>query len=140
MSKKYDLRQVTIGCLNGNVLDNYLSEAISGKHFQIQQIEVDKESLKDIVCVIDDKNGNAIDIETGEYYHILKRDKYSRIIEKPEDILANHYYALRVNEEVQITDSFLCKMFLIYSIDNIMKEYYETLKSKEVIKTIGEKK
>ena len=81
MNKKYELKEVTIGCFTNNVLENYLSESIKGKHYQIRQIEIDKKTLKDIICVIDEANGNAVDIHTGEYYHILERDKYNRIIE-----------------------------------------------------------
>lgn len=141
MPKNYTLKQVTIGCLNDNVLDDtYISESINGKHFQVQQREVDKKSLKNIICVIDEENHNAVDIETGEYYHILKRDDYNRIVEKPGDIVANCYYALKVKENVKVTESRLYRIFLMRSVDKIMEEYRQIMSGKQVMKSIGEKK
>ncbi|MDD2377698.1 MAG: hypothetical protein PHD10_02810 [Bacilli bacterium] len=44
------------------------------------KLMIDEEATEHCYCVIDEKKKNAINIDTGEVYHILERDNNQRIL------------------------------------------------------------
>lgn len=144
MIKNYDFKEVRIGSFNGICTGGGATTDENGNAIGISLLELNEESIKDIICIIDEENGNAIDISNGNYYHILKRDKNGRIIEDYSAIQKDCFYALSVLEEKKVTKSQIYRMYCNYLVASVVSEYKkkisESTSSKVRIKMLEKKK
>lgn len=136
MLNKYDLRPVTIGCFKGITSGGYITGAYDGTPKKVVCVEVDEKSLKDIICIIDEEHSNAIDIITGDFYHIIKRDKNDRII---ETIDYDNYYALKVKNNKDLTHSFLYNLYFNCLAENAYNSYKNNFQENAKVLTLKNK-
>ena len=137
MFNKYAIKNVKIGSFTGEKTGENKTLGKDGKARRYEYIEVNSDSIEEILAVIDEKNNNAIDIFTGNIYHILKRDEYNRIIEEPGFIKPDIVYDLKVNLEDKYTDSQLFRIYCINMASKVVKDYqkqYEDVSFQKVKK------
>lgn len=125
MFDRYAIRNVKIGSFTDNKTGEHASISSDGKTRSFGYIEVNTDSIEEVLAVIDEKNNNAIDIFNGNVYHILKRDEYNRIIEKPGFVQPNELYALQVSAKNKYTDSQLFRMYCISMASKVVNDYKE---------------
>lgn len=111
MYNKYEVRKVKIGSFTGVTTGGHIARSEDNQPQSFGYAELDPNTIREILAIIDEKNGNAIDIFDGNFYHILQRDHLNRIIEKPGTVKANTLYALSVNIKDKFTDSQLFKIY-----------------------------
>lgn len=136
-NKNYAIRNVKIGSFVNSKTGQHLSTGSDGKSHFFEYIEVNANSLEEILAIIDEKNNNAIDIFNGNIYHILKRDEYNRIIEKPDFVKPDVIYALNVDVNDKYTDSQLFRIYCISAANKVVKDYeqkYEDVSFQKVKK------
>ena len=131
MLQNYELKKAKIGSFNGICAGEYATINSFGKSVKVGMIEINENSLKEIICVIDEENQNAIDIFTGNFYHILKRDANNRIV---EDVQADCYYVLRIYDEKKITDSMLHRIYCNHLAEQAVSSYKKNIGEKVKIK------
>lgn len=137
MFNKYAIKNVKIGSFTDNRTGCQMTTSSNGKVQKFEKIEVNSNSIEDILAVIDEKNNNAIDIFSGEVYHILKRDEGNRIIENPGFIKPDVLYALKVDTNNKYTDSQLFRMYCISMASKVVRDYqkeYEDVSFQKVKK------
>jgi hypothetical protein len=85
----YEVKKVEIGTFNSI---NPTGIVQTGKHIY----NAEKNITRDIICIIDEENEVAIDInDFNKKYKILKRNKYNQILPN-QDIVENKEYALNL--------------------------------------------
>lgn len=103
-------------------------------------------NIKTVDCVIDEERGNAIDLETGNIYHIIKRDNFNNILKEEVDrindipngdLLVYKYYRKNMKNI-----SLLYQMYINARAQKKYQEYLEKIKTEKDIKvkTIRRKK
>lgn len=119
MLKKTELKKVKIGSFNGILTGGYAT-TVEGVSKAVIYAELNEDSIKEIICIIDLEKENAIDIFTGEVYHVLKRDEEKRII---EDIETDRYYVLSISRDNVISESQLYNIYLNYMASQAKNKY-----------------
>lgn len=135
MFKNYDLRKVTIGCFSGVYTGGHATMGEDGKPKSVVLAELDEKSMKELICLIDEENGYAVDIFSSEFYPILKRDKNGRILEEPRYLETDYYYALKVYPAEDLTESFMYKIYCNYLADNAYTKYKKNFDKKVKVLT-----
>ncbi len=123
MLKDHDLRMVRIGCFSGNMETGGVTANEDGRPRITILLELDEKTMKYITCIIDEEKQTAVDIFTGECYHIIQKDSYGRIIEDKDDIKIQTYYALQVGKERVKTANQLYNFYLNYMATKAANNY-----------------
>ena len=137
MFKNYDLRPVKIGCFSGVYTGGHATTGEDGLPKKVILAELDENTVKDIICMIDEENSNAIDIFSGDFYPILKRDKYGRITEEPKYLETNYYYALNVYPKEKLTASFMYRVYCNCLADSAYSKYQKNFAKKVKVLTLN---
>lgn len=141
MLKNDDLRMVKIGCFTGHSsFGGYTTGEQTGEPMTVMHMELDEKSIKYITCIIDDSTGTAIDIFSGECYHIIQKDKFGRIIDSKENIQNGVYYALTVEKDKVKTESQLYNIYLNYMASKTAKVYQKKMENNGSYKTFKKEK
>ena len=125
----YDIKLAQIGCFKNFNGGSFSAYGPSGNKINVIKAELDEKSIKDITCIIDDENNNAIDIFTGEVYRILKRGSDNRIIDDISSLETNNYYVLHVLEDKKLTESQLYRIYCNDLANKVFVKYKKSLTS-----------
>lgn len=123
----YDIKLAQICCfknLNGGGFSAY---GTYGKKINVVKVELDEKSIKEITCIIDEENNNAIDIFTGEVYRVLKRGNDGRITDDISSLETNNYYVLHVLEDKKVTESQLYRIYCNGLANKVFVKYKKNL-------------
>ena len=92
-------------------------------------------NIRTITCVIDEKRGNAIDIETGDVHHIIQRDLHNNILPKEVNAIKNsksgELFVFKYYEKNLNNISLIYQMYIYSRGQKKYKEYLESIKTKE---------
>lgn len=90
-------------------------------------------NIKTINCVVDEVRGNAIDLETGNVYHVIKRGRWGIVSQEEAENIRNSekdtLFIYRFHEKNMDNISMLYQMFLN---SRAQKKYQEYLKNIEI--------
>lgn len=133
----YEALLVTFDKVGGENVQTQVPQKITTKTLEFTMV-------KTIDCVIDEKRGHAIDLETGEVYHII--NYVANLIISPDEldkIMENKLVVRRYEKKNMDKMSQIYKLFLKSRANKRYKEYLDNIKSIEgsqKVKKIGAKK
>ena len=90
-------------------------------------------AVKTVTCVIDEERSNAIDIETGEKWHLVRRNELGFILpEEFDQILNGKDFALKTKDKEWDKISLLYQLVLKERAKKIFDRYLKSLEPTKV--------
>lgn len=134
-----DIREVEIGSFSGNCVGSSAVYDANGNMNVVLNLELNPDSVSTAICSLDTNFGKAINIDTGDIYDVLKKDKFNRIINDPREIKPNQQYVLSIGSKKILTSSELYNLYCnisndnnLYKDKNINKKVYTKNRTKMV--------
>lgn len=112
------IKEVTLARHGGVVDSSARMEGNKYAHFHVVDFTVERT----ITCVIDMNDNVAIDIETGDIWNLIKRDKNNRIV---GDLIPNQLYAVVCRDKNWDEISYLYQLSLKARAKKIYQRYLE---------------